>query len=1784
MIHSSYGGKVTAHSWLSSRQIEKSALKVVKGWGSGVAGQAQRRSPASQMKNTFSPGSLNSLRRRSASVHRRKTPGKTRDDSALPLDTRPSLPETPMETPDSERPVSYSSTSSSASSRDSHCSSLAPAFRASSEADPQAGAIRLELVPARQLECVDPQLERSQEAMHGHTQATMTPVTSEPMAEPAAEPAAEPTGPKLQYVDRVVQEILDTERTYVQDLRSIVQDYLGCSASQAQLALGPEEKRALFGNIRDIYRFNSELLQELEKCQADPVAIAERFVAKSEEFHIYTQYCTNYPRSVAVLTECMRNKALAKFFRERQESLNHSLPLGSYLLKPVQRILKYHLLLHEIANHLDKQTDRYEVVQDAIDTMQRVAWHINDMKRKHEHAVRLQEIQSLLMNWKGPDLIGYGELVLEGTFRIQRAKNERTLFLLEKLLLITKKREESYTYKAHIMCCNLMLVEVIPKEPLSFSVFHYKNPKLQHTVQAKSQQDKRTWILHLKRLILENHPAKIPAKAKQAILDMDAVDSTGLSCSPHWDRKTQAKDGPTPRRVRRKTEPLSRLLKNAKQSGTNPEPQKRGSLGVALLSPMSHLSPREGLLASIGRTRSLVSQSQESLDPAEPSDCDDNPHLPEAENDAGPGLVKGKKSKGQGKGTMKRLNPQASVDCIDRWRDCNIGVQDLQAVKDSLQMDPSMSRQTEGLLARPQSPNLAAMISGGHIARNIWTDHKIRRAMFPTRQQTVQGEDEEDLYQMFMPSEPSDPDLVASQEEEGSRGSGRPCSWHMEQTQVPVYTEAPSSSKKVLRRASSVGEKNSKAPDPGEKLAGPRDSLQIDSSSSVSGSAEHLTIDDIENVYDNISYEDLKSMGLICREPESTHYPQVTKEEKQAESKKAEQTVASTGMTESRNSSDVYVSPSKDSVPFGTCELKIVEENIYDTIGFVDQPPEPLHSPAVAEQDTMFLQPISTGSNGLDRFLSEDSLQSYEDERQVSVEMDSSSNSDSLVHRSPAGTMSEKVDEIWNDLENYIKKNEKKQERLTAAFPVNGEESPVKMAKQESPVKSSKQESPLKVAKQGSPLKSSKQESPIKTTKKESPVKSSKQESPLKAAKQGSPLKSSKQESPIKTTKQESQVKSSKQESPLKVAKQESMLKSSKQESPIKTAKQESPIRTTKQESPLKSSKQESPIKAAKQESSLKSSKQESPIKTTKQESPIKTTKQESPIKTTKQESPIKTTKQESPIKTTKQESPLKSSKLGSPVKMTKQESPVKSLKQGRLAQGTSGRRGPGLFREEAIEILEPPVTPSVVVENFGSTKTIKSKLARFSSGSFRMDEPDTLREKGETPRERALLGLGGGLFPRDFVSFDNTLDSSSSIFSDAMDFSLDFGDKTKNRVYLMARQYSQKIKKANQLLKTKSSDQEHTFSRLKSKQKDLADILEEKKQGGTAIGAKIAEYSQLYEQIPFKDMPPGKLNDPENATLEPPCLHSSPSLAPPQGSSESHASDSCVDEDWLNSTYSNGELVNFVSCVNEAALQREGLGSSPEKQLSLVYPIPTIKYSSPPQSPTQRWSACMAQPNKENLSHQQVYNSLDRQTHSAKALPYNRCQSSSSIAASGKNGDHLGGDSIAGPGISLMGVGNRGSAFARLGYSGRQSSLPERYSDLTLQDSQQVVVVSKSPSSNALRATQNYHANFKDNDDDDDDYVEIKSDDEELGDGTQHKEPLAISTPCVTRAERAGQGPSISLPCTPIRTSPRIPPPAFPDQDSLAHYLWSEPQVSQQNLVQSLREKFHCLSSSSFA
>ncbi|XP_077005377.1 pleckstrin homology domain-containing family G member 1 isoform X2 [Tamandua tetradactyla] len=1388
---------------------------------------------------------------------------------------------TAMELSDSDRPVSFGSTSSSASSRDSHGSFGSRMTLASNShlglfnQDKDAGAVKLELLPARLFP--GSELQRvsqagPQDVEEDRERPLGTPRRVSPTTAKAAVVAA--TSPKLLYVDRVVQEILETERTYVQDLKSIVEDYLGCIRSQTQLPLGTEERAALFGNIEDIYHFNSELLQDLENCENDPVAIAECFVSKSEAFHIYTQYCTNYPRSVAVLTECMRNKMLAKFFRERQETLKHSLPLGSYLLKPVQRILKYHLLLHEIENHLDKEAEGYDVVLDAIDTMQRVAWHINDMKRKHEHAVRLQEIQSLLTNWKGPDLTSYGELVLEGTFRLQRAKNERTLFLFDKLLLITKKREDTFTYKAHILCGNLMLVEVIPKEPLSFSVFHYKNPKLQHTVQAKSQQDKRLWILHLKRLILENHVAKIPAKAKQAILEMDAIHHPGFCYSPEGETKAfcGSKEGSTPHRLRRKSEPSSRSHKVLKTSET---------------------------------TQDLQNVSREERSPWLPS--------------AGP---------------------------------------------------PPTQRNSQ-----PSSSALGAVLGAGGTVGSIWSDHQVRRALFPSRRSPQEHEEDDDDYQMFLPSFSSS-DLNSSRLSEESTSS-RPCSWHMGQVPPPG---SPSAGHRVVRRASSAGESNTCAPDmrsrdsarpqysPRRDLHnGPKAEGQ-DGMTSLGLSME-LTMDDIDHVYDNISYEDLKLMVAKREDAESTPFktardcirpkstPELVFSKRQGGQDKSPLPTKGAGALTGREASSQSAQ-----------ELQAVEENIYDTIGLLDPPPLDSQCSSLKRTKRSTFLGLETDFPCCDSrrpFVSQDSLQLSEDEAPglpgssaqdyLSLLYNSSSCSLSVTAKSVSDRLSEEADEIWNDLENYIKKNEDKtRDRLLAAFPVN------------------------------------------------------------------------------------------------------------------------------------------------------------------------------------------------------------------------------KDDVQDRPHPGST----PELSRDGAHSLSTLSLPGSQAFPIPGTNRASRASRPRCQLEEDLISKEDSFVSLHQ-------LCLASEMPPME-NPYDLTNSSPSQTDLENPDPGTEATDKTKSRVFMMARQYSQKIKKANQLLKVKSPESEQLASEQhRAGHTDLAAILEEKKQGGPAIGARIAEYSQLYDQIVFRETPLKTQKDDWANSLEPSISRpASPSLS-------QHGS-----KDWLlHSTYSNGELADFCPRPEQDLKLKystlEIHARSTPRQLSPACSVPSLQTCDPLPGPLQRHSVVINQPNKENSGHSHVYNSLGRQGISSKAQPYSRSHSSSSILIN-KSMDSIDYSS---------GTGKKQPLSSHLSprCESRQDLSPDtcqqrpgKRPDLTLQDSQKVLVVNRNLPISAQIATQNYFSNFKETEGDEDDYVEIKSEEDEseleLSHSRRRKsDPKIMDADFPQKVCSHNTSHSLRSPCTPkrpINSTLDLPPylATYNAPDKLDDYLWREPSPNQQNIVQSLREKFQCLSSSSFA
>ncbi|CAL4096394.1 unnamed protein product, partial [Meganyctiphanes norvegica] len=132
----------------------------------------------------------------------------------------------------------------------------------------------------------------------------------------------------------------------------------------------------LFGNMEDIFRFHSEtFLQDLENCINTPELIGLCFVQRNDSFHrLYSLYCQNKPQSEELRRQVGDNNP---FFKECQRKLNHKLPLGAYLLKPVQRITKYQLLLKDLLKCCEGSEGRREL-QEGVDTMLTVLKCLND--------------------------------------------------------------------------------------------------------------------------------------------------------------------------------------------------------------------------------------------------------------------------------------------------------------------------------------------------------------------------------------------------------------------------------------------------------------------------------------------------------------------------------------------------------------------------------------------------------------------------------------------------------------------------------------------------------------------------------------------------------------------------------------------------------------------------------------------------------------------------------------------------------------------------------------------------------------------------------------------------------------------------------------------------------------------------------------------------------------------------------------------------------------------------------------------------------------------------------------------------------------------------------------------------------------------------------------------------------------------------------------------------------------------------------------------------------------
>eukprot|EP01088_Endostelium_zonatum_P006115 TRINITY_DN18221_c0_g1_i1.p1 TRINITY_DN18221_c0_g1~~TRINITY_DN18221_c0_g1_i1.p1 ORF type:complete len:600 (-),score=145.63 TRINITY_DN18221_c0_g1_i1:42-1841(-) len=208
---------------------------------------------------------------------------------------------------------------------------------------------------------------------------------------------------------RVINELIETESDYVRDMKIVIELYM--EPLRKSKVVSVYQLNMIFCNIEKIMEANKKLLSLLE--QQPPVASTEgndsnnnnnnsssssmingkrigQAFLETDFWKLYSLYCSNQPQSLAIIAEeCKKNRDFDTFLTYTQaKPESRSLDLNSFLIKPVQRVCKYPLLLKELLKQTPKEHEDYESLMQAYDKMEQTVASINEQKKKVDKAVQ----------------------------------------------------------------------------------------------------------------------------------------------------------------------------------------------------------------------------------------------------------------------------------------------------------------------------------------------------------------------------------------------------------------------------------------------------------------------------------------------------------------------------------------------------------------------------------------------------------------------------------------------------------------------------------------------------------------------------------------------------------------------------------------------------------------------------------------------------------------------------------------------------------------------------------------------------------------------------------------------------------------------------------------------------------------------------------------------------------------------------------------------------------------------------------------------------------------------------------------------------------------------------------------------------------------------------------------------------------------------------------------------------------------------------------------------------
>ncbi|KAM6963101.1 FERM, ARHGEF and pleckstrin domain-containing protein 2 [Aplochiton taeniatus] len=249
----------------------------------------------------------------------------------------------------------------------------------------------------------------------------------------------------------IAKEILTTERTYLKDLEVITVWFR--SAVVKENAMPEALMSLLFSSIDPIYEFHRGFLKEIDQrlalwegrsnahVKGDYQRIGDVMLKNMCALKEFTSYLQKHDEVLTELEKATKKlKKLEMVYKEFELQKVCYLPLNTFLLKPIQRLMHYKLILERLCKHYAPDHCDHDDCREALKEVADIAAQLRSSLIRLENFQKLTELQR--------DLIGIENLTAPGREFIRegclykltkKGLQHRMFFLFSDMLLYTSK-------------------------------------------------------------------------------------------------------------------------------------------------------------------------------------------------------------------------------------------------------------------------------------------------------------------------------------------------------------------------------------------------------------------------------------------------------------------------------------------------------------------------------------------------------------------------------------------------------------------------------------------------------------------------------------------------------------------------------------------------------------------------------------------------------------------------------------------------------------------------------------------------------------------------------------------------------------------------------------------------------------------------------------------------------------------------------------------------------------------------------------------------------------------------------------------------------------------------------------------------------------------------------------------------------------------------------------------------------------------------------------------------